>query len=67
MPKVVLLTAWALERYYVWFDEFDVHPGESLRDGLEGGLRGNDVFLALLDLGYPGSQVSFLSSGRRLE
>src|SRR5207249_570773 len=33
----------------VWFDEFDVRPGESLRDALELGLRTSDVLVALLD------------------
>jgi hypothetical protein len=33
----------------VWFDEFDVQPGESWRDALEAGLRGSDVLVALLD------------------
>jgi hypothetical protein len=33
----------------VWFDEFDVRPGESVRDALEDGLRGSDVLVALLD------------------
>jgi hypothetical protein len=27
----------------VWFDEFDVRPGESVRDALEAGLRSRDV------------------------
>jgi nucleoside 2-deoxyribosyltransferase len=33
----------------VWFDEFDVQPGESIRDALEAGLRSSDVLVALLD------------------
>jgi nucleoside 2-deoxyribosyltransferase len=33
----------------VWFDGFDVHPGESVRDALEAGLRSSDVLVALLD------------------
>jgi len=33
----------------VWFDEFDVRPGESVRDALETGLRSSDVLVALLD------------------
>ena len=33
----------------VWFDEFDVRLGESLRDALEAGLRNSDVLVALLD------------------
>jgi len=39
----------------VWFDEFDVKPGESWRDALEAGLRGSDVLVALLD---PESRVN---------
>jgi len=37
----------------VWFDEFDVHPGESIREALESGLRGSDVLVALLDPASP--------------
>jgi predicted nucleotide-binding protein len=33
----------------VWFDEFDVRPGESVREALEAGLRSSDVLVALLD------------------
>ncbi len=33
----------------VWFDEFDVQLGESLRDALEAGLRNSDVLVTLLD------------------
>src|SRR4051812_25190644 len=33
----------------VWFDEFDVQPGASLRDALETGLRSSDVLVALYD------------------
>lgn len=33
----------------VWFDEFDVQPGESLRDALESALRNSDVLVPLLD------------------
>jgi hypothetical protein len=33
----------------VWFDEFNVRPGESWREALEDGLRGSDVLVALLD------------------
>ena len=37
----------------VWFDEFDVQPGESWRDALESGLRESDVLVALLDADAP--------------
>ena len=33
----------------VWFDEFDVKPGESWRDALEAGLRGSNVLVTLVD------------------
>lgn len=33
----------------VWFDEFDVKPGESWRDAIEAGLRGSDILVALVD------------------
>jgi len=33
----------------VWFDEFDVRPGESVREALEAGLRSSDVLVAFLD------------------
>lgn len=33
----------------VWFDEFDIPPGESIRNALETGLRSSDVLVALLD------------------
>jgi hypothetical protein len=47
----------------VWFDEFDVHPGESLREALESGLRGSDVFVALLDPEYPAKPNLFFELG----
>jgi nucleoside 2-deoxyribosyltransferase len=47
----------------VWFDEFDVHPGESLREALESGLRGSDVFVALLDPAYPAKPALFFELG----
>jgi hypothetical protein len=31
----------------VWFDEFEITPGESLRDAMEAGLRASDVFVAI--------------------
>jgi hypothetical protein len=33
----------------VWFDEFDVQPGESWHDAIEAGMRGSDVLVPLLD------------------
>jgi len=47
----------------VWFDEFDVHPGESLRDALESGLRGSDVLVALLDPEHPAKPALFFELG----
>ena len=47
----------------VWFDEFDVHPGESIRDALESGLRGCDVLVALLDPTKPPRPALFFELG----
>src|ERR1700691_467921 len=47
----------------VWFDELDVHPGESLREALESGFRGSDVFVALLDPEYPAKPALFFELG----
>lgn len=47
----------------VWFDEFDVRPGESMRDGLESGLRSSDVIVALLDPEYPAKPALFFELG----
>ncbi len=47
----------------VWFDEFDVRPGESLGDALESGLRGSDVVVALLDPEYPAKPALFFELG----
>jgi hypothetical protein len=47
----------------VWFDEFDVQPGESLRDALESGLRGSDVLVALLDAESPAKPNLFFELG----
>lgn len=47
----------------VWFDEFDVRPGESLRDALEAGLRGSDVLVQLLDAEFPSSPNLFFELG----
>ena len=35
----------------VWFDDFEVKPGESLREALEAGLRGSDVIVSLITPG----------------
>jgi TIR domain len=47
----------------VWFDEFDVRPGESLRDALESGLRSSDVLVALLDADSPSRPNLFFELG----
>ncbi len=47
----------------VWFDEFDVQPGESLRDALEAGLRGSDVLVALVDVESPAKPSLFFELG----
>src|SRR5262245_3906408 len=33
----------------VWFDEFELQPGEPLRDALESGFRNSDGLVTLLD------------------
>ena len=47
----------------VWFDEFDVHLGESIREALESGLRGSDVLVALLDPTNPAKPAFFFELG----
>jgi hypothetical protein len=47
----------------VWFDEFDVQPGEPLREALEAGLRNSDVFVALLDAETPAKPNLFFELG----
>lgn len=47
----------------VWFDEFDVQLGDSLRDALESGLRDSDVFVALLDAEAPAKPNLFFELG----
>jgi hypothetical protein len=47
----------------VWFDEFDIKPGESWRDALEAGLRGSDVLVALLDQESPSRADLFFELG----
>jgi hypothetical protein len=47
----------------VWFDGFDVLPGESLRDALESGLRNSDVLVALLDAEFPSRPNLFFELG----
>jgi len=47
----------------VWFDEFDVQPGDSLREALESGLRNSDVLVALLDAEAPAKPNLFFELG----
>ncbi len=47
----------------VWFDEFDVQPGESWREALESGLRNSDVIVALLDAQAPAKPNLFFELG----
>ena len=47
----------------VWFDEFDVHPGDSLREALECGLRDSDVFVALFDPEYTAKPTLYFELG----
>jgi hypothetical protein len=47
----------------VWFDEFDVRPGESLRNAMESGLRNSDVLVTLLDLEAPPKPNVFFELG----
>ncbi len=50
----------------VWFDGFDVQPGESVRDALEAGLRGSDVLVALFDADAPSKPNLFFELGAAL-
>ena len=47
----------------VWFDEFDVRRGESVRDALEAGLRSSEVLVALLDQESPARPNLFFELG----
>jgi hypothetical protein len=47
----------------VWFDEFEVAPGESLRDALEAGLRGSDVVVTVLNSEHPAKPTLFFELG----
>jgi hypothetical protein len=50
----------------VWFDEFDVRPGESLRDAVEAGLRSSEVLVALLDADSSSKPNLFFELGAAL-
>jgi nucleoside 2-deoxyribosyltransferase len=47
----------------VWFDEFDVAPGESLRDALEAGLRESDIVVTVLNSQNPAKPALFFELG----
>src|SRR6266851_10295271 len=47
----------------VWFDQFEVRAGESLRDALEAGLRSSDVFVTLVDPKFPSKPNLFFELG----
>ena len=47
----------------VWFDEFDVQPGESWSDAIEAGLRSSDVLVPLLDGGSSSTRNFFFELG----
>ncbi len=37
----------------IWLDQFQVAPGDSVRDAVEAGLRESEIFVALLDPEHP--------------
>ncbi|HVE70114.1 MAG TPA: toll/interleukin-1 receptor domain-containing protein [Thermoanaerobaculia bacterium] len=47
----------------VWFDQFRVQPGESLRDALEDGLRSSDIVVTLIDSTSPSQPNLFFELG----
>ncbi|HTV54615.1 MAG TPA: toll/interleukin-1 receptor domain-containing protein [Terriglobia bacterium] len=47
----------------VWLDQFRIAAGESVRDALEDGLRGSDVFVALIDPASPPKPNLFFELG----
>jgi hypothetical protein len=47
----------------VWFDEFDVQPGESWSDAIEAALRSSDVLVPLLDGGSSSTRSFFFELG----
>ena len=50
----------------VWFDEFEVRPGDSVRDALEAGLRTSDVLVTLVDVDCPSKPNLFFELGAAL-
>ena len=47
----------------VWFDEFEIAPGESLREALESGLRQSDIFVTVLNPESPARPALFFELG----
>jgi len=47
----------------VWFDEFAILPGESIRDAVESGLRGSDTVVTLIDSESLNSPALFFELG----
>lgn len=47
----------------VWFDEFEIAPGESLREALESGLRESDVFVTVVNREHPARPNLFFELG----
>lgn len=47
----------------MWFDEFDIQPGDSFRGALEAGLRSSDVLVTLLDAESPSRPNLFFELG----
>lgn len=47
----------------VWFDQFEIAPGESLRDALESGLRESDIFVAVVNAEHSARPTLFFELG----
>jgi nucleoside 2-deoxyribosyltransferase len=47
----------------VWFDEFEIAPGESLREALESGLRESDIFVTVVNPENPARPTLFFELG----
>jgi nucleoside 2-deoxyribosyltransferase len=47
----------------VWFDEFEVAPGESLREALETGLRESDIFVTVVNPQHASRPTLFFELG----
>ena len=47
----------------VWFDQFEIAPGESLRDALESGLRESDIFVTVVNPAHPARPTLFFELG----